>query len=572
MYCLGPLKRLVDKNNFRAASLIMGAMIFTAASQLHSQTSSPVNLLEPAKNHKNSLNIEFNSIPGIPVQFAVYETRVSDFEAFVKATGYKWSSTPHFPQTGNHPVVNVNLQDAQAFCLWLTETERKAGIITDMQSYRLPTNQEWSAAVGLAAARRRVIAAEQEVEDSRSFPWGIEWPPPSRSGNFNSFEINGSNDGYDFTSPVGVFAASEEGLYDMAGNVWEWTWDQEERPDAPGTLRGGSWMYFRKECLLSGYTYMVPATLRAPSIGFRCVFEDKHRSAVFLANVQKEADAQALEKRAMFKDKTVVSSDEIKRMRDSLQRTPVAEAKKTLPDPSTLEPAKSDKPFTNSLGMSLRPLGVENILFGEHEVRVQDYEEAQKAQGKAWTDKPSFAIKETHPIVNVTWDDANKFCEWLTEKDRAAKLIPANAKYRLPTDAEWSTAAGLSEDAEKNPMDKHQKDFQSFPWGTSQWPPPPLSANLDTARMTAYSDNFTHTAPVGSFSPNALHIYDLAGNVAEWCQDTWPANADARVVRGSSWLSSTKESCLSSYRQHFVTSSKHPHIGFRVVLDLAPAK
>lgn len=517
---------------------------------------------------KSSLDVPFVEVPGVPVLVAAWETRLSDFDAFVREAGYSWSHRPHFPQTGNHPVVNVNLQDAIAFCNWLTKRERDSGAITSFQSYRLPTKKEWDAAVGLAAGRKsELLAAEREM-DKQMFPWGAEWPPPSGVANLNSTEIAGKDDGYTYTAPVGLFAPSAEGIYDLAGNVWEWTWDQEARPDMVGVLRGGSWMYYRKDCLLSSYEYPVPGELRAPSIGFRCVFEDRRRVAAFLAAAQAADKGQEKERREKLTSAPTVSADEVSRMRQQLENKPQARTTGVaLPDVKALTPAQADKGFVNSLGMALRPLASKKlVLVGEHEVRVQDYTVCMEAQGKSWDRKPPFAYTETHPIVNVSWEEAVKFCEWLSVKDRTAGLIKARDSYRLLTDEEWSLAAGLIETG-GTPEARHLANREDYPWGKDAMPPP-RSANLDTARMTGYQDNFSHTAPVGSFSPNSLHLFDLAGNVSEWCGDAWPSAPDERVIRGSSWLTSSAEAMLSSSRQHLPASSARPDLGFRVALQL----
>lgn len=516
---------------------------------------------------KNSLGAIYVEVPGTPLMFSVWETRVSDFEVFLRESGYAWKYKPHFPQTGDHPVVNVTLQDAVAFCDWLTRSERTAGLINNLQSYRLPTNNEWDTAVGLISGRKEDLAVTQKVMDQQSFPWGIEWPPPARSGNFNALEISGTDDGYLYTSPVGVFSASKDGLYDLGGNVWEWAWDQEVSADTYGTLRGGSWMYFRKECLLSAYQYRVPGDLRSPSIGFRCVFEDKHRSAVFFAAADQSAVKDQKQRRDLLTAAPTVTPEEVREMRDRMANKPKVAATTTgTTDPSKLTPANAGQAYKNLLDMRFQPLQ-ETTLIGEHEVRIQDYVAYCGDTGKAWDRKPSFAYQNSHPIMNVSWSDAVAFCEWLTTKERAAHLIGASSRYRLPTDAEWSLAVGLKDEAGSTPDVKHLSNKTDYAWG-KEWPPPSISANLDTANINGYLDNYSHTSPVGSFSPNGLHLFDLAGNVAEWCADAWPSASGERILRGGSWLTSSQEILLSSYRSHLMESGYRSDIGFRMVLDL----
>ncbi|QIF04187.1 SUMF1/EgtB/PvdO family nonheme iron enzyme [Roseimicrobium sp. ORNL1] len=524
---------------------------------------------------KNSQGMPMMEIPGTPVYLAAWETRVSDFRQFVEESGYLWKNTPFFPQTDTHPVVNVSLRDAMMFCAWLTQREQASGLLTRMQSYRLPTQREWDAAVGLAIGRSPQPTPQERERDTEAFPWGMEWPPPQGSGNFNSLEISGKNDGFSYTAPVGSFGTSPEGLADLAGNVWEWTWDQppggETNLQPSGALRGGSWMYFRKESLLSAYQYKVPGETRSPSIGFRYVLEDRPRMAAFLAQMEKSKAEIARQRRSELMDGPQVTEDEVQKMREKMERRsadvlmPAPKSERVpLPDVASLKPAQAGQPYTNTLGMSLRPLGAGGRVFiGEHEVRVQDYE----AGSKPWRNRPNFPVSEIHPVVNVSWEEANQFCEWLTGKDRAAKLIPEGARYRLPTDAEWSHAAGLEVDPGATPAERHLANKTDFPWGREAVPPK-MSANLDTARMSGYQDIYTYTAPVGSFSPNSLHVYDLAGNVSEWCSDEWPGASGEKVVRGSSWLSFSPDTLLSSARQHLPANAAKANVGFRVVLEM----
>ena len=128
---------------------------------------------------------------------------------------------------------------------------------------------------------------------------------------------------------------------------------------------------------------------------------------------------------------------------------------------------------------------------------------------------------------------------------------------------------GLPRENGGDPAARRLSNKTDYPWG-QQPVPPPASANLDTANMAGYQDNYSHTAPVGSFSPNASGLFDLAGNVTEWCGEAWPGSSNERVLRGSSFLSSTRDSLLSSDRQHAAENSARTDLGFRCVLDFQP--
>ena len=138
----------------------------------------PVDVVALATKEKpftTSLGMKFVPIPGTGVLFSVWDTRVRDFRAYAEATGYQqrggigvlkvvknnktggystsWEvdkeaswEAPGFKQTWDDPVVGVSWDDAKAFCEWLTEKDRKEGKIGNDHEYRLPTDEEWSAA------------------------------------------------------------------------------------------------------------------------------------------------------------------------------------------------------------------------------------------------------------------------------------------------------------------------------------------------------------------------------------------------------------------------------------------
>ena len=230
-------------------------------------------------------------------------------------------------------------------------------------------------------------------------------------------------------------------------------------------------------------------------------------------------------------------------------------------DSAAPPPAKAD--FTNSLGMPFRAVPGTSVLFCIWPTRVQDYAVFVSATDRHW-ERPDFAQGPTHPAVNVTWEDATAFAAWLTHREQASGVLPKDSLYRLPTDAEWSTAIGL-------PPDNAQEgttETPVYPWGT-QWPPPPGAGNYSP---DLHVDPYPYTSPVGSFKPNAFGLYDMGGNVWQWCQDYFNNSADYRVLRGASWRMRDPEDLLSSKRIGNKPDLALPVYGFRLVIQKPAGK
>lgn len=172
-----------------------------------------------------------------------------------------------------------------------------------------------------------------------------------------------------------------------------------------------------------------------------------------------------------------------------------------------------------------------------------------------------------HPVVNITWKEAADFCEWLTEKESAAGSLPEGMVFRLPSDLEWSAAVGLAHEEGTRP-DQRSGVLDGYPWGAS-WPPPKGGGNYSQELGV---DNFEFTSPVGSFPANAFGIYDLGGNVWEWCNDFIDRSQDCRVLRGASWFNGYQDRMKSSFRNDLgQPDARFSSFGFRVVLG-APLK
>ena len=220
----------------------------------------------------NSLGMEFVPVPGTEVLFSIYETRVKDYAAYASANSEvtsEWRDVSYGGQrqTSDHPVVNVSWEDAKAFCAWLSRKEGK--------TYRLPTDHEWSVAVGIGNREDPSASPESKL---MVYPWGTTWPPPRRAGNFHGQEgaggwskIDGYRDNHPFTAPVGSYEANPIGLHDLGGSVWEWCEDKWYSSSSSRVLRGGSWDDGDQDYLLSSYRFSIDPSRRLNNRGFRCV-------------------------------------------------------------------------------------------------------------------------------------------------------------------------------------------------------------------------------------------------------------------------------------------------------------
>jgi hypothetical protein len=262
----------------------------------------------------------------------------------------------------------------------------------------------------------------------------------------------------------------------------------------------------------------------------------------------------------------------------------------------TLERATKEHPWVNSLGMKFVPVAGTGVLFSVWDTRVQDFEafvadtnygasggmwslgkDEWKQRGATWKE-PGFSQGPTHPVVGVSWNDAKKFCEWLTAREQGSGMLPRGRIYRLPTDAEWSAGVGLEGEEGNTPEEKKGK-IKLYPWG-KEWPPPKGAGNYageeskvgrepsDGAVIEGYNDGYPRTSPVGSFAANASGLYDMGGNVWQWCEDWYEAaeTGRRRVLRAASWYDFHRESLLASGRICYNPDYSNDGMGFRCVV------
>lgn len=237
------------------------------------------------------------------------------------------------------------------------------------------------------------------------------------------------------------------------------------------------------------------------------------------------------------------------------------------------------------------------FYLGQYEVTVQQFRQFIEASGYAtdaekgtgfrgafgWNrDTMDFKMNEeyswhstgfdqldSHPVVNVSWNDATAFCTWLSRRD--------GKTYRLPTEAEWEYACR----AGTTTAYSHGDD----PEGTAN-----VGNVADAAFATQFpelesaikaNDGYAYTSPVGSFSPNPFGLYDMHGNVWEWCADWFdveyyatssasdpggPATGEERVYRGGGWFNCAR-GFRSASRSGDLPENRHLTLGFRVASE-----
>ncbi|MEJ1966341.1 MAG: PEGA domain-containing protein [Gammaproteobacteria bacterium] len=232
----------------------------------------------------------------------------------------------------------------------------------------------------------------------------------------------------------------------------------------------------------------------------------------------------------------------------------------------------------------LRPVTLKRPFYlGVTEITNAEFRKFRPEHVSGYVEKKSFDL-DLQPVVNVSWNDAAEFCNWLSEREglppayeqgggKYSLKKPVTTGYRLPTEAEWEYAARYSAPGK----------VRRFPWGDSL-PVAPQTGNLAgtetlgqlEGQLSDYHDDYPVVAPVGKFQPSPLGLHDLGGNVSEWVNDFYltfvdpaavtdplgPDQAAQHIVRGANWKTGTVGELRFAWRDTAPEPSQT--LGFRI--------
>lgn len=193
---------------------------------------------------------------------------------------------------------------------------------------------------------------------------------------------------------------------------------------------------------------------------------------------------------------------------------------------------------------------VSRFAISRYEVTFAEYDRFAEATGRPKPDDKGWG-RGNRPVINVSWQDATAYTQWLSRQTRQT--------YRLPTEAEWEYAARAATETQ-------------YWWGNN------IGSNLANCDGCGSRWNNKKTAPVGSFAANPFKLYDTVGNVYEWTCSEYELKYNGkeqaclgkedktapRVIRGGSWYSSPKF-VRAATRYRFSPDYRDNNLGFRVV-------
>ncbi|MCF7708294.1 MAG: SUMF1/EgtB/PvdO family nonheme iron enzyme [Verrucomicrobia bacterium] len=446
-----------------------------------------------------------------------YEVTQEEYEAVMG------ENPSQFKEGMNLPVDNISWNDAVAFCNELTARERAAGRLPAGYVYRLPTEAEWEYACRAGTTTRYYFGDDMSGEEIDDHAW---------------YDDNSQQS----THPVGMKEPNAWGLYDMYGNILEWCYDsyggypggRVENPVAntdssKRMCRGGSWASNALECR-SANRGVLNKEYHDYGLGVRPVIAHEITSGD--VNIPEQGELWTLPE--LGSEYLWIPSGTF-----TMGSSAEEEGHRANESPQT------EVEITRGFWMS------------RYEVTQEEYEAVMGENPSHFVGE--FYVPTNMPVDTVSWNDAVAFCNELTARERAGGRLPEGYVYRLPTEAEWEYACRAGTTTRYYfGDDMSGEELDDYAWydGNSQ----------------------QRTYPVGMKEPNAWGLYDMYGNILEWCYDDYEEYPGGsvedlvfekrsinRMCRGGSWANNSLE-CRSANRGVLPKSYSDNGLGFRPVL------
>ncbi len=443
-------------------------------------------------------------------RLAKTETTVAQWRVFCNATGRSMPKAPDWGWIDNYPIVNVSWNDAIAYCNWLS---KKTG-----KRYRLPTEAEWEYAARGGNKSKGYTYAGSDFLD------GISW-----------YKDNAASRAY----ACGLKRSNELGLYDMSGNVAEWCndwYDATYYADCPNDnpkgpydgsyriVRGGSWNNSPTFSKVETRTGEEDLSKGHSNCGFRVVLS--------IDKADTDSKWEGSEYVFDFGD-----------LSNYLEMIDVPGGSFNMGGAKGTD----EKP--------IHQVTLNSFFMAQKETTVKQWKLYCTETGKKMPKVPNWGWIDNYPIVNVSWNEAVAYCNWLSKEE--------GQSYRLPTEAEWEYAARGGNKSEGY-IYAGSDNLDEVGW------------NKDNAAFKAH-DIFEIYK-----KSNELGLNNMSGNVWEWCNDRYvatyyakspstnpqgPSVGSYRVVRGGSF-DTPALNCRVVSRYYNVPTLVSSSYGFRVVFSL----
>lgn len=461
------------------------------------------------------------------------------------------------PAYNDYPVVNISRAGAEMYCKWLSSLVAKSYKNKNrIETVRLPYSVEWdhAAAGGLTNSK---------------YPWGGPYLRNSQGcflANFHPMKENAAEDGGLFTVKADSYSPNNYGLYNMSGNVAEMvTYFQQ---DTFAGTKGGSFKDISANIQLNAPDLNKGVVSEKAYIGFRPVVITNDLLGRLVGTLG-------------VNDKEIQLKEEI-----ISERVRVVEFFVRYQTSFSLIKGGDFK--WNKELKYVSPFFIQRTEVSNDEYRmfIDDLEERGKAvlkqkylpDGKKWNTAPMEEYYFSHPaygeypVVNISRQAALAYCKWIEEEinEREQKIAkekgikPIQVQVDIPTEMEWYAAASNMGRYNNYPWHsylrhrgkKHKGEFMANFRHTKE-----QSENIEAG---ALNDNADITAPVRSYWPNTIGIYNIGGNVAEMVQY---ANGSIGA-KGGSWNQSDKYLKIHAEDPFIGIADPHNEIGFRPVIRI----